>query len=555
MVLRAARLMRLAQTIRLLIKFKELWILVRGLLSSAQTMMYTILLLFVILYILSLLGVELLQKHPKAYGPDSDPDFARTTIQYFNSLPVAMVTLIQFVCLDNVSLIYGPLVKHDPLLLIYFVSVILVVGIVVMNLVTAVIVNSALEQTAQDKDMVKSLEDERRRVVLKDLRRVFLRLDKDGSGEVSRVEIQNMGKSERAILEGLTGFDDPLDIFDALDVDGDGEIGIDEFCDGLWQVAISQTPIEIKRLEKQMEWVRSQMGEARKDCYRIYSMLSDLIDLVKKQERRHERMADKQSRLKSPKSPKNPWKPAGATTEAETSEHSGGFVSEISSRCRDEVAEAMLAAARMDSMAEAATKAAVPAVFAALDDMLDGSFSIALSNALEVQMEQVEVAEAADNSRIAFQNHAAQRKIQRLSPVPFYSQPPQEYEDSSGMMPTQREWLKDSRIQKSSDTLVSSERNLRRNQSKPLSARSDSASTSRSSRDSLGLMERPLRIPHEDADQSSMLRRKNIQDGERGLADRDAGESSSNCSSQSSRNTDPDPEDKAIHRDEVSIRI
>lgn len=562
MVLRAARLMRLAQTIRLLIKFKELWILVRGLLSSAQTMLYTILLLFVILYILSLLGVELLQQHPQAYGPDRDPEFARTTAQYFGSLPVAMVTLIQFVCLDNVALIYGPLVKRDPWLIIYFVSVILVVGIVVMNLVTAVIVNSALEQTAQDKDMVKSLEDERRKLVLKDLRRVFLRLDKDGSGEVSRVEIQNMGTSERAILEGLTGFEDPLDIFDALDVDGDGEIGIDEFCDGLWQVAISQTPIEIKRLEKQMEWVRSQMGEARKDRYRIYSMLSDLIELVKKQEKRHGRTADgKGSRHKSPRSPKDAWK-KGVKFEPDVAEPTtgGGFVSEVSNRCKEQVAAAVIA--RMETLAEAATKAAVPAIFEALDDMMDGSFSIALSSALDMQMEQEEVAEIADKSRSAFQMHAAQRQIQRLSPPPFFSQQQQEYDDNSSRTPAEREWLKDTRIHKSSDTLISSERNYRRNQSGALSSRSGSTSTARSSQDSLGFMERPPTIPDEEADQDSRLRRKkssgNILERERTLAERDADRdpaTSSESSSQSVHSVESEHEDNSVHGDEVSIRI
>lgn len=569
MVLRAARLMRLAQTIRLLIKFKELWILVRGLLSSATTMLYTILLLFVILYILSLLGVEILHAHPKAYGPERDPEFARTTSQYFSSLPVAMVTLIQFVCLDNVALIYGPLVKHDPLLLFYFVSVILVVGIVVMNLVTAVIVNSALEQTAQDKDMVKSLEDERRKLVLKDLRRVFLRLDKDGSGEVSRVEIQNMGTSERTILAGLTGFEDPLDIFDALDVDGDGEIGIDEFCDGLWQVAISQTPIEIKRLEKQMEWVRSQMGEARKDRYRIYSMLSDLIELVKKQEKRHghDRTTDgRSSRHKSPRSPKDAWK-KGAKHEPEpVSEFSGnGFVSAVSARCQEQVAAAVIS--RMENVAEAATKAAVPAIFEALDVMMDGSFTVALSNALDMQMEQEEIEETADESRSAFQKHATQRQIARLTPAPLFSQQQQEYDDDSNKTPASREWLKDTRIHKSDDTLVSSERNYRRNQSQALSSRSGSQSTHKSSQDSLGFLEKLPTIPHEDGDKERLRRKKssnNIEERERTLTlaerfvEKDGATSSSHSSnsSNSGHSSESDCEEIAhMHSGEVSIRI
>merc|ERR1719414_2258471 len=50
MVLRTVRMLRLARTVRLLVKFRVLWMLVRGLLSSAGTMVYTLILLLVLIY-------------------------------------------------------------------------------------------------------------------------------------------------------------------------------------------------------------------------------------------------------------------------------------------------------------------------------------------------------------------------------------------------------------------------------------------------------------------------------------------------------------------------
>lgn len=256
MVLRSARLMRLAKTVKLLISFKELWMLVQGLLSSTNTMLYTLLLVFALLYMFACLGMELLYEHPLAVGPDRDEEFAWNVQEYFSSLPIAMLSLLQFVCWDNPVLIYRPLAMGGVLLTVYFISIILIIGIVVMNLVTAVVVNSALEQTAANKHLLKAEEEKRKKRILKDLRKMFERLDEDGSGELSRDEILSVDEKEMEVLKNLTSMDDPVEIFDVLDVDGSGDIAIDEFCDGLWEVAISRSPLEVKRMEKQVERIR-----------------------------------------------------------------------------------------------------------------------------------------------------------------------------------------------------------------------------------------------------------------------------------------------------------
>lgn len=254
--------------------------LVQGLLSSANTMIYTLLLLFVILYMFACLAVELLVEHPKATGPDAIPEFAAAADQYFGSLPVAMFSLMQFVILDNVVTIYYPLARHDPILCLYFIALILVVGIVVMNLVTAVVVNSALEQAAQDKTLMKVMEDERRKTFLKELRLVFERLDEDNSGTITPLEIESISDADLQNLQQLTGLYSPMQIFEALDVDRNGCISINEFCDELWEVAISQTPLEIKRMEKQIDSIRRELKRHRKEQQTMSSVLADIHKAV-----------------------------------------------------------------------------------------------------------------------------------------------------------------------------------------------------------------------------------------------------------------------------------
>merc|ERR1712224_692638 len=92
---------------------------------------------------------------------DYDQVFAEIAEVYFTNLQVAMLTLIQFVFMDSAGAIYTPLVLRDPSLLLYFVAIMLIVSISLMNLVTAVIVEGALDQARSDKEAVEAYEAER----------------------------------------------------------------------------------------------------------------------------------------------------------------------------------------------------------------------------------------------------------------------------------------------------------------------------------------------------------------------------------------------------------
>jgi len=259
LVLRTARLLKLVRTVKLLMKLKELWLLVQGLISSAATMFYTLLLLVVILYVFASLGIEIITKHELAMGPNADPQFSEIVNMHFSDLPRTMLTLIQFVTLDSVNAIYSPLVEKDPAVAVYFVSLMLIVSIVLMNLITAVIVNSALEQATHDREAFKLQEEKRRKRLVVDLKQVFQRLDDDGSGKISVEELLAAPDDDKALVRQCMRLDDLLEVFCLLDSDGGGQIDIEEFCDGILNAITSESPIELKRMEKAMSVLAKQM--------------------------------------------------------------------------------------------------------------------------------------------------------------------------------------------------------------------------------------------------------------------------------------------------------
>jgi len=259
MVIRTARLLRLARTVRLLIKFRELWMLVRGLLNSGSTMFHTLLLCLIILYIFGCVSVEMITLAWQGKEEELSDEFHDIVQTYFRSLPTAMLTLVQFISFDNIVYIYKPMIEADAKLAIFFALAILVVGVVLMNLVTAVIVNSALEQAMQDKDLMRSIEEQKKKKMMKQLKRIFMRLDVDRSGKISRDELINISKEDHLLLTDLITTSSPVEMFDSLDIDGSGDIDIGEFCRGIEQVAFSNTPIELKRMERQIESMHKQL--------------------------------------------------------------------------------------------------------------------------------------------------------------------------------------------------------------------------------------------------------------------------------------------------------
>ncbi|CAE8728814.1 unnamed protein product, partial [Polarella glacialis] len=295
MVLRTVRLCRLARTVKLLVKFRELWMLVRGLLNSASTMVYTMVLLVIIVYLFAAVGVELIADNPDA---ETNEEFRIVRDLYFRSLPVAMLTLIQFVCLDSVGAIYKPLIESDITLVLYFSAIILVIPIVLMNLVTAVCVNGALEQAGQDKDAAKIHEEQHRKKLVNTMRVIFTRLDEDQSGQVSLDELMQVSQQDLSELERATNISDPRQIFEALDVDGRGQLGIEEFCHGIWQAAMSKVPTEVQRMERQVDSMfkrfkaRDDREKACKDQQNAHGLVETVADLKVGVEKIHAQLVE-----------------------------------------------------------------------------------------------------------------------------------------------------------------------------------------------------------------------------------------------------------------------
>jgi len=251
-MLKMLRLVRLAKTVRVLVQFRTLWMLVQGLMYAVLPMFWTAILMCVVIYVFAVIAMETI------IASGSDDDYI-TAAQNYDTLGSSMLTLVQFMTLDSAAGIYRPLIVAKPMLILYFLVFILLGPIALMNIVTAIMVESSLRTANEDQEAKKAWDKVRRKNMMPKLRSMFLTLDTSGDGEVDLEEILNAPPEIKEAMQHIVGLDELEEVFSLLDYDGSGGVDIEEFVDGIMR-SQSEKPPELFVLMKQQKAILERLN-------------------------------------------------------------------------------------------------------------------------------------------------------------------------------------------------------------------------------------------------------------------------------------------------------
>lgn len=253
---RLMRLFRLVRALKWLVQYREMAILVNGVLSSVGTMFYTLIMLGVMLFIFACTGQQLVGEI--ASDADIDAALAELVSEHFGTVMRSMLTLLQFVCMDGLADIYKPVIMYKPWLAAYFVSAMIFIGIVLMNLITAVMVNSAIDKAEHNKALLHQEAKRKAAKLSRQLQTLFVKLDRDGSSGISRDEFIELAV-EHDVLQDYLPDMTPLEVYEAIDVDGNGIVDKDEFCQGIKYLVNSNISPEMRRMATQLDATHSHL--------------------------------------------------------------------------------------------------------------------------------------------------------------------------------------------------------------------------------------------------------------------------------------------------------
>ncbi|CAE7452806.1 Scn1a [Symbiodinium natans] len=266
LVLRAIRLLRLIRAFKAIKQLRTVWRLVYGLITSGETMLSTLALLGLVIYVFAVIGLESIAKDTEIIA---DAATNKIVEDHFSSLYVSMITLSQFVTSDSIAAIYLPLMKKKPELTIYFLLLMIIVSISLMNLVTAVIVEGALEHARQDREEEQKLLTASAKNMLTEISDLFKGLDHDNNemlsvSEVQRAEFEKKVAVPSHILDKAS-VDSMTELFAKLDIDHSGILTREEFTEGLLNIFLLDIPVADMQVMKMVRMLRTGVQKIEAD--------------------------------------------------------------------------------------------------------------------------------------------------------------------------------------------------------------------------------------------------------------------------------------------------
>lgn len=243
MLLRLGRAMRITRAVRMLTMFPELALLIKGIACSAMAIFWGVVLLTVILLFWSILAVMLI--HPvnqevtlKGYWEEAG---CERCPRAFESVQQSMLTFMQQILAgDSWGTVTVPIIEHSPAAALFFLSVFISLSLGAMNLLLAVIVESANEAKLLNLEQEARVKEDKYREACAQLHDLFRELDKDDSGTVSLDEvIEGFNKNEEfaRILRTMDIMDKDLEVFfNMMDTDSNGQVEYMEFVEQIHKI-------------------------------------------------------------------------------------------------------------------------------------------------------------------------------------------------------------------------------------------------------------------------------------------------------------------------------
>lgn len=240
-VLRVFRMLRIVRVIRTMMVFRELYLMLMGLVSALRAIFFAIILIGLLLTMWSILAVDFV--HPRNMELENEGWYTNCERcpRAFATVMAANITFIKYIIAgDSWSETCVPLIEEYPATSLVLMPALLSVQLGLMNLIIAVIVDKAAETHRNDDELLQTIRKEEFDAVSVRLVSVFSQLDTDESGSMTCKELMEGYDTSPKFAEILTlmdiGRDDLELVFQIMDKDCSGEVTYEEFVEQLYKM-------------------------------------------------------------------------------------------------------------------------------------------------------------------------------------------------------------------------------------------------------------------------------------------------------------------------------
>lgn len=232
--LRIARLARLTRAYRVMVMFPMLSGMCRDLLGAGQAVCWGCVLLAIVLTVWSILAVQLIHPLVKDLAEQNAFGECERCPRAFSSVMHSNLTFLQHIVAgDSWGQVTIPIIEAHPWTACFFIPVLVSIGLAIMNVILAVIVESAADCRQNDLVEVMKVKEQHFLTKSKELMVVCKALDTDGSGDLSLDELMAGFEQhlELSLILQEMGIDqeDLSTVFQIMDSDHSGQVNYSEF--------------------------------------------------------------------------------------------------------------------------------------------------------------------------------------------------------------------------------------------------------------------------------------------------------------------------------------
>eukprot|EP00440_Ansanella_granifera_P049842 gb/GFBE01054018.1/.p1 GENE.gb/GFBE01054018.1/~~gb/GFBE01054018.1/.p1 ORF type:complete len:610 (+),score=131.11 gb/GFBE01054018.1/:1-1830(+) len=297
--LRIGRSLRIVKAIRVWPAFRELYVMMHGLLGAFRAMLWSAVLLSLILILFGIVAVEMI--NPLVRQIDAEGGFGDCPrcSRAFATVWDSMVTFFQQVVAgDSWGLITIPVMESFPFTAPFFVVVVVTIQFGILNLILVAIVDQAHKSSTEDA----TFQARSRKEEFENSRKIVLNLcaeiDSDKSGEISLQELMH-GYATMPELANQLRFldvkkDDMRILFSTLDTDGSGNVSYEEFVEQLFNMQNQDTGVLLSFIRSYVQDIRKQITLQNEQIESLRQSNDELRNIVlETRELTHELASDR----------------------------------------------------------------------------------------------------------------------------------------------------------------------------------------------------------------------------------------------------------------------
>lgn len=285
-VARVFRAVRLAKVFRVLMVYKELYLIIFGFTSAMRAICWASLLLFFLITIWSIFAVELLHPVNKELAKEGVYDECARCPRAFESVMSSNLTFLQTIISGDSWGIYAvPIIERNPFLVLVFLGVWSTVVLGFSNLILAVIVDCAADARKDDLEYQERVQLLGEEAAMQKFLKLCSELDTDGSGELSYNEFEmayeSCGElSQMLKVMNIERADLPM-LFEIMDEDQNGDIGYAEFAQSIHKMRSSEAYLNFTFIKHEIREVKeATLKELKQFKSEVKADIANLVDLV-----------------------------------------------------------------------------------------------------------------------------------------------------------------------------------------------------------------------------------------------------------------------------------